>query len=126
MLDKRARIIRLIHKNMRDAERIGENFDALVAEVKETYYPAPLSTYEVPAEYAEQFKKFVADNKDRRQTIYPWFDVVAFGLGLNPDKSLYDADRERMTEKEFEMPDNEGRYARRLLHESTAWFPPKK
>jgi hypothetical protein len=80
----------------------------------------------VPAEYAEQFKKFVADTKDRRQTVYPLHDVVAFGLGLNSNKLLRDADRERMTAKKFKMPDGDERHARRLFHESSDWFPPKK
>jgi hypothetical protein len=118
MIVERARLKQRIRKDMKDA---GEDFDVLVAELKAENNPT--LTYKVPAEYAEQFKKFVADNKDRRQTTYPWPDVVAYGLSLNPDKSLRDADRERMTQHEFMMPSQ--RYARDLLHQSTGWFPLK-
>jgi hypothetical protein len=120
-LKKELIIKRRIRKNKKDAERAGLDFLALVAEVNAESNPS----YKVPPEYAEQFKKFVADNKDRRQ-IYPRFDVVAYGLGLNLDKSLRDADRERMTEERFGMPNpDDPRTARRLLHESTGWFPKK-
>jgi hypothetical protein len=126
MIVDRARIKWWIGKAMRAAERAEENFDVLCAEVKEERRPLPPDV-KVPPEYAEQFKKFVAENEGRRRTVYPWFDVVAYALGLNLDKSLRNADRERMTEEKFGMPNpDDPRTARRLLHESTDWFTPRK
>jgi hypothetical protein len=124
IINKRARLVRRYRKTNRDATRAGFDPKELFHESIE---PAPPPPSAVPPKYAEQFKKFVADNEGRRKTKYSWFRVVAYGLGLNPDESLSDADRERMTEEEFKMPDPDGgRTARRLFHESTAWFLPKK
>jgi hypothetical protein len=124
-LDDETIIRRRIRKNIRDALRCGLDPAALIA--KEMALICPPTPSDLPPEYAEQFKQFVADNVDHKHTEYPWFDVVAYGLGLNPDKSLRPTDRERMTEEKFGMPNpDDPRTARRLLHESTDWFTPKK
>lgn len=123
MVDGRTHIKRWINKTIARAERAGENFDSLYAEVKKERCPLPPGM-KVPPGYAERFSRFVADNQNRRKTKYPWFDVVAYGLGLNMNTSLTDADRERMTEEKFKMPDpDDPRTARRLFHKSTKWFP---
>jgi hypothetical protein len=132
MIDKRTQIKRWIRKSMEAAERAGEDFDALCAEVKEERRPLPPDV-EVPPEYAEQFEQFVADNANRRAGYYPRPKTVAHGLVQtvqHANNPISNAEASRNTAKWLKetcglhLPDLEdaARHVRSIFLDSTTWF----
>ena len=102
--------LRKQYKLVREIQGAGFNPDTIYNKAMDA---RPVAPADWPPGFVEHFK-------DRKFVKYPFFAVTRYGLSLNA-LPIFDAERERRVMNKFKMTDPSE--ARRLLHESTKWFP---